>query len=198
MPKIIFHGVEYDRPEDMPPEIRSQYENAARSLPDRDANGIPDLLESEKPAQPVFPSVDPLQDLTGVPTVQLQKVASKTTRWLRIGVAAFILGVLGCIALTFFGIMSLMKSSEAYRLALDTARAHPTVQEMLGAPIQDGLFTTGSISENGTSGTADLAIPLSGSSQSGTLFVQADKEVNTWKIIRLILRVGDMEYSLIP
>jgi hypothetical protein len=42
---IVVNGVEYSSADEMPPEIRSQYERVAALLADRDRNGIPDLVE---------------------------------------------------------------------------------------------------------------------------------------------------------
>jgi hypothetical protein len=194
MPKIAFNGVEYDGPADMPPDVRSQYEKAARNLPDRDANGVPDLLESDNIAAPLLPPAITTASAIKVPPTQIQKAA----RWLPFIVGGSILVVIACVALFFFAIMSLIKGSEAYQLAVQTARAHPTAQEVLGAPIQEGWFPTGSISEEGANGSADLEINLSGSANSGTLMVRADKENNTWTLVEMQLQVGDRQYALVP
>lgn len=201
MAKIIFNGVEYDRPADMPDNVRVQYEKAVQMLPDRDRNGVPDLLESDnqleanpqsRPAPPI-----PTAQVTRQ-AAQIQGQLDKSTRWLKVIVIASILGVLACVALAFFGIMSLIKSSEAYQLAVKTAMNHPTVQEILGTPISEGLIASGSVSDSGSSGSASLNIPLSGSTQSGTLYAQVDKENNIWKLIELYLEAGGKEYMLIP
>lgn len=199
MAKIAFNGMEYNRPEDMPADVRAQYEKAVRMLPDRDQNGIPDLLESANSSESVSPAwaADGRAPVS-VPVAQIKGMLNKTARWLPVIVIAFIGGVLVCIALAFFGIMSLMKTSGVYQLAVETARANPTVQEILGAPLNEGLIVTGSTSENGSSGSASLQIPLSGDRQSGTLYVQADKENNVWKLTGLTLEAGGRQYSLLP
>jgi len=68
----------------------------------------------------------------------------------------------------------------------------------LGVPIEDGLFITGSVEENDSSGTADLEIPVSGVNRSGTLHVTAVKEENTWRLTYLMLDAGGQEYQLVP
>src|SRR5262245_61154174 len=47
--RIKIDGKVYSSVEEMPPEIRSQYENAMRAFPDRDGNGIPDVLDGPWP-----------------------------------------------------------------------------------------------------------------------------------------------------
>lgn len=194
MPKIIFNGVEYDNAGEMPPDVRAQYDKAVRNLPDRDHNGIPDLLESSDASKPIFAPAITTASAVNLPISKIEKV----TRWVPLVVGAAFVGIIACVALAILGVMSLMKSSGAYQLALDTARAHPTAQEILGTPIQDGLFISGSESDNGSTGTAELQIPVSGPSQSGTLYVQANKENDSWKLKKLMLQVGDRQVSLLP
>jgi hypothetical protein len=45
--KIIVNGQEYEKVEDMPPEVRSLYERMLQKLPDKNQNGIPDILEGQ-------------------------------------------------------------------------------------------------------------------------------------------------------
>jgi hypothetical protein len=47
--KIVINGKEYASTDEMPPEIRAVYEEAMSVLADRDANGVPDLLEGKGP-----------------------------------------------------------------------------------------------------------------------------------------------------
>jgi hypothetical protein len=206
MPKIHFHGVDYETPDDMPADVRESYDKAVRMLPDRDGNGIPDLLESE--SKPVDPLNATMVDLIGkvsgdvgrqIQPQQAQKVvdlAKKGFKWGRLIYFGAMLLVLACVALSFLGIISLIKSSGSYRLAVETAAANPTIQEVLGAPIHDGLMPSGSTSESGTDGTADFRIPMSGSRQSGTLVVTAIKEENTWRLQSMVLEAGGQNYTI--
>ena len=43
--RIVFNGVEYRSVAEMPPDARAAYEQAVNLLADRDANGMPDLVE---------------------------------------------------------------------------------------------------------------------------------------------------------
>ena len=73
----------------------------------------------------------------------------------------------GFIALILSIAMGSVKSSDAYRLAMDRAKASPSVREALGSPISEGLFVSGSMSVNGPRGTASLSIPVSGPRERG-------------------------------
>ena len=45
--KFVVNGKEYERIEDMPPELRSVYQSVSGMLVDADHNGIPDILEGK-------------------------------------------------------------------------------------------------------------------------------------------------------
>jgi hypothetical protein len=45
--KITINGQSYESVDQMPPEVRKQYETAMSMLADRDGNGIPDVLEGK-------------------------------------------------------------------------------------------------------------------------------------------------------
>ena len=86
-------------------------------------------------------------------------------------------------------IVSMVKSSDAYALAMQTARANPALTAAFGNPIEEGFFTTGNISVNDASGQADLSIPISGSKASGTLYVRAEKSLGRWSISQMVAEV---------
>lgn len=215
MPKIHFEGRDYDTPEQMTPEARARYEKAVKMLPDRDSNGIPDLLESDGTARPVPPVVSsalPTEALpvdgarisgpgVNVPPTSARKPAVGSLKMgkLLIGV---VIGLVVLCAACIIGFVVLIfasiKNSGAYHLAIETAKSNPTVQQVLGVPVEDGLFSSGSVEENDSSGSADLEIPLSGPSQSGTLYVKAVKEENTWRLLSLVLKAGGTQYQLFP
>jgi len=79
-----------------------------------------------------------------------------------------------------------MTSSDVYRQAVATARAAPAVAEALGTPVAEGWFVTGHISVSGSSGNADLAIPLSGPKSKGRVFLVARKSMGEWRFSKLV------------
>lgn len=82
-----------------------------------------------------------------------------------------------------------MKSSGGYQEALATARGNPAAVQALGTPIKDGWFPSGNIETSGSTGESDLAIPVSGPSGSGTLYVRATKSLGDWRFTMLVLQV---------
>ena len=123
--------------------------------------------------------------------------AGDKTWWQRNRVAVLVVFlVVGGMALVgggiVYGVFSMIKSSDAYAMALAAARADPRVAEQLGTPIETGLLTTGNIRvQSGGSGSADLAIPLSGPKASGKLLVVARRSAGEWKLLRLVLEAED-------
>jgi hypothetical protein len=69
---------------------------------------------------------------------------------------------------------------------MEMARASTIVTQALGTPIDDGYFTTGSIHVSGPSGSAELAIPISGPKGKGTIFLRARKSVGEWSFTKLV------------
>jgi hypothetical protein len=219
MPKIFFEDREYDSPEQMTPEARARYEKAVQMLPDRDSNGIPDLLEVDgspdvtpqpvKPkasgAEPAVKLPEPADSVLGpgvsIPTTRTTVTAgrgSKYRKWILWGVIGAIVLCIGCVSLFVVWIFTMLRSSEAYQMALATAQNDPTVQQVLGTPIKDGVFVSGSVEDNGSTGSAELEIPVNGPNQSGTLYVSAVKEEDTWRLTSLRLEAGGEQYQLLP
>ncbi len=99
----------------------------------------------------------------------------------------------GFIGLIFYGVTSMIRSSEVYQMALQSARKNPELVSALGEPIVEGIFITGNISEGGASGSADLAIPISGPRGEATLYVVARESAGQWTFRRLIVEISKTE-----
>lgn len=99
-----------------------------------------------------------------------------------------------------FFIMSLvfgvMKSSDAYKMALARAKADPRVMSALGSPIDDGLFVRGKTNVSGTSGEADVAIPISGPKGKGTIYFVASKFAGEWTFSKLMVEIADTKQRI--
>jgi len=100
-----------------------------------------------------------------------------------------LLAVLGFVGLVFYGVSSMMKSSDAYQLAVAQARMDPEVVSALGEPIVEGFLASGNINTNGSSGKADLAIPISGPKGGATIYLSATKSVGKWTFKDLVVEV---------
>lgn len=85
---------------------------------------------------------------------------------------------------------AMLRSSDAYQLAVDSASHNPTAIAELGAPLKLGWLPMGKISVSGPTGDANLAIPISGSRASGTLNACANKSAGKWQLTCLNLEVS--------
>jgi hypothetical protein len=83
-----------------------------------------------------------------------------------------------------------MKSSDAYKAALAKTKADPRVVNALGSPIKDGFFVSGTTNVSGSSGHADLTVPISGPKGAGTIYFVASKFAGEWTFSKLVVEVG--------
>ena len=88
--------------------------------------------------------------------------------------ASFVGGIL-------FIVESSFRHSDSYVQALARARANPQVVEKLGQPIEAGWTASGSINVSGSTGDADISVPISGPKGKGTLYVVAKKSAGRWE-----------------
>ncbi|MHC4415668.1 MAG: cytochrome c oxidase assembly factor Coa1 family protein [Planctomycetota bacterium] len=87
--------------------------------------------------------------------------------------------------------LGLIKGSGAYTEAVARARTEPAVTAALGTPIEEGFLVVGDIEESNASGSADLAIPISGPNGSATIFAVAEKEGGHWQFSTLEVAVEE-------
>jgi hypothetical protein len=83
-----------------------------------------------------------------------------------------------------------MKSSDAYRAALAKAKADPRVVNALGSPVTDGFFVSGKTDVSGSSGHADMTVPISGPKGKGTIYFVASKFAGEWTFSRLMVEIA--------
>ena len=88
-------------------------------------------------------------------------------------------------------VLTMMKSSDAYKDALARAQADPRVQTAIGTPIEDGWYVIGNINVSGGTGNADLSIPISGPLGSATIWLDARKSQGTWTFSTLLVEIDD-------
>lgn len=97
----------------------------------------------------------------------------------------------------FFGLQSILKGNGAYELAMQELRSSPEVAEVFGRPLEEGFFPTGSVSTSGRSGSADLAIGISGPRAEGTAYVKAVREHGRWRLTDLTVRIDGLDGDLL-
>lgn len=107
-------------------------------------------------------------------------------RW-KIPVGCLILFLLvgGFVAILFTVIFTSFHSSDAYNQAMARAAADPQVRAQLGEPIEPGWIITGQLKVNGSAGSADFSIPVSGPRGKGTIRVGAVKSEGVWRFTTL-------------
>lgn len=86
-------------------------------------------------------------------------------------------------------VFGLMKSSEPYKDAISIARSNYAVVEALGEPIEEGFFTSGNINISGSSGVADLAIPVTGPKGSAVIYLESRKSAGKWSYSTLVIEI---------
>jgi hypothetical protein len=105
------------------------------------------------------------------------------------GCLVLVLLVGAFIASIFYFVFSMMKTSETYQHALQSARGDAEVVAALGEPITEGWFVSGNWEENGASGQANFAIPVSGPKGGGTVYVEARKSAGQWHYATMVVEV---------
>ena len=94
----------------------------------------------------------------------------------------------GGITMAAFGAI---RSSDVYIESLALATSDSQVNATLGSPITPGFLMSGSINVEGNSGDADFSIPLTGTTQEGTLYVVATKSGGNWEYRQLYVQAAD-------
>jgi hypothetical protein len=98
-----------------------------------------------------------------------------------VGCLAPLLVIGGCVATVIVMVPRIIRSSEPYRHAVAEARASAAVKAVLGEPIEEGALPGGNINVSGSTGDADLSIPISGPKGSATLYIVGKKTAGEWE-----------------
>ncbi len=118
----------------------------------------------------------------------------------KLGVPLGCLGAIALLAAFVLLILSIvfgaMKSSDAYKLAFARASADAGVIKAIGTPVKDGFFTTGNIRVNGSSGFADLAVPISGPKGKATIYLVAAKSEGIWNFSKLAVTIKQPSHRI--
>jgi len=103
-------------------------------------------------------------------------------------IAIVLLGVLGCVGITFAAV-SMIKGSQPYKDGLAKATSDKRVGEALGEPVKAQWLAGGNFQDQGSSGTAELVVPLEGSKGEGVLNISATKSGGTWTVNRATVMI---------
>lgn len=106
-------------------------------------------------------------------------------KWARWGLVFFALFFAALVG-TLVAIFAVMKSSEAYRIAVQALNSDRDAIEMLGQPISTGI-PGGSFSVSGPDGEARLSFSAEGPAGEGTVHVNATRSLGQWRIDEAVL-----------
>jgi cytochrome oxidase complex assembly protein 1 len=123
------------------------------------------------------------------PKLQNRNAWSRNWKWLApVGCVGVVILFAGFAALIMAALFGAIKSSDAYKIPVATAKADPRVINAIGSPVKERFFVNGSIHISGPSGEADLSIPISGPEGKGTIYVVATKAVGKWSFSNLVFQ----------
>jgi hypothetical protein len=113
---------------------------------------------------------------------------------------------LGCLTLfvllAAFGIIlmtvitSSFRHSDVYKQAIAQATANPQVREQIGEPIKPDWLISGELNVSGSSGKANLIIPISGPRGRGRIHAVAQKSSGIWRFTYLQVDVVNQSASI--
>lgn len=109
--------------------------------------------------------------------------------WGWAGLGAWVL--VAMLSIGLFGLVtSVMKGSEAYRLASAAVEQDARVRNAFGTPLSFGM-PMGNIEVNGPTGSANLSFAVDGPQGDGTVFVEAEKRMGAWAVRRVVVQPKD-------
>jgi hypothetical protein len=125
------------------------------------------------------PSYVPQRTVLPPGMMRVQRKSWLARNWFWLLIAAAVCGAAFLFAI-FSLIIGAIRGSDVAKEAVARAQSNPLVAQRLGTPISEGWFVLGSINVSGTSGNADLAVPLSGPKGKATVYVRARKAAGRW------------------
>lgn len=96
----------------------------------------------------------------------------------------------GCGGLIAFTVISAIKGSDAYKLALERVQQSPDVQAQLGEPITDATpFPTGNVSSSNGEGSALIFMRVAGPKGAANVVIEAEETGHVWHFDKLEVTV---------
>ncbi|MGO9088154.1 MAG: cytochrome c oxidase assembly factor Coa1 family protein [Candidatus Sulfotelmatobacter sp.] len=113
---------------------------------------------------------------------------------------------LGCLTLLLliavFGltlmtiITASFRSSDVYKQAMAKAAENQQVRDLVGEPIRAAWLISGELHVNGSTGNANLSIPISGPRGKGMIHAVAFKSEGAWRFTYLQVRIEGQNESI--
>ncbi len=98
-----------------------------------------------------------------------------------------LIGVFATILITI--ITTSFRSSEVYKQAMARATENLQVRERIGEPINAVWLVSGQLNVSGSTGNANLSIPISGPKGKGVIRAVAKKSGSVWRFTYLQVKV---------
>lgn len=86
----------------------------------------------------------------------------------------------------FFALMGMLKSSEAFKLAVQRLETDERALAVIGKPLSTGL-PMGEINISGPNGRASLSFSVEGPGGKGMAYVEARARLGQWRLLHLVL-----------
>ncbi len=96
--------------------------------------------------------------------------------------------VMFVIAILLWMMVFLNASLAPVRLAVITAQTSDVFRDVVGQPVETGVFVRGTMDLFAESGNAHLTIPISGDKSTGVLREWAQKDSGKWRLCWLVYR----------
>jgi hypothetical protein len=100
-----------------------------------------------------------------------------------------IIVLLGMFAAFVFTMVEIsFRKSTVYQEAIDRAGRNPEVANRIGVPLRPGRVAQGQINVSGSTGSAHLAIPVTGPRGKATIYLDGRKASGSWQFLTLQVR----------
>jgi hypothetical protein len=107
--------------------------------------------------------------------------------WAIWGVVAWV-ACIGSVAVAALAFVSILPHSQPYLMAVERLKQSPAAIAELGSPISAGA-PGGHISFKDESGIAELSFPATGPKGSGTVSLDAHRDLGVWRLTRIELAI---------
>jgi hypothetical protein len=93
------------------------------------------------------------------------------------------------VALIFVAVFGMLKSSDAYKTALNRAKSDQRVTEAIGQPVRAEWYVLGNTNVSGDTGQSNLTIPIRGPKGKAMIQAVATKSEGEWKYSKLAVKI---------
>ena len=98
-----------------------------------------------------------------------------------------LIGIFGSVVMTI--ITTSFHKSDVYKQAMAKAIENSQVRDAIGEPIHPGWLVSGQLNVNGSTGSANLLIPIFGPRGSGSIRAIASKSRGVWRFSDLLVNI---------